>query len=664
MQKKKLFIPIIVLLLIAVIVSLIIFSRGPKAPKNVIFILVDAMRADHLGCYGYKRNTSPVMNELAQNGTLFENCFSQAGWTCPSVSSYFTSMYPDFHKSVVWEKKLNPRLMKISKLMKSAGYFTAGASANVGISMKSGFADGFNAWMEGLDDIRLTRWIESFLDKDDINFDQIRKHNIVKDGSFQKVETFGAVRNFGTVIPGIPGYIDDTCLRLRMWNLLDGNPITLVEGLQAAKPGEYSWGMAVCTEKMSEPITLELIAVKGGKDSYVADSRKIPAGGEWKLYKFRTTIKEKTELKINISAPFKWVRYPDYSFKLIFLDEIFLMPQVDQKESVKDKPHYFYLHYMAPHAPHMVPDEAKKDYYLKFTDSILPAVSIMNGRGDPNGMNDHKFVLQSSHARDWARQNDDINWSNNRYDEEILFADAEIGKLVNLLKKTGEFDDTLLIITADHGEEFMDHGFISHSQSLYNELLHIPLILVYPDGWKGGKRITDMVESVDLMPSLLDLVKVPKAASEAARKQISGRSLLPLIDGKRGSDKRISYSSDFISKQWAAITGGYKYILKDSSCLKKELLFDIKNDFGEHHDLSARETKRLEDFRLIIKSYRDRAAKITDITADVSDFNSKQMQLMRGLGYITRNDVIMGGLDADCFLIWMRFINSRIYRLF
>jgi arylsulfatase A-like enzyme len=661
MPKKKFLILLAAIALIIPLLLIIIPGSKPEAPKNVVFILVDAMRADHLGCYGYKRNTSPVMDSLAESGVLFENCFSQSGWTCPSVCSYFTSMYPDFHKSVIWEKKLNPRLMKISKLMKSAGYFTAGASANVGISKKSGFADGFDSWIEGLDDIRLTRWAQSFLEKDDINFDQIRKYNLIKDGSFQNEKTFGAVKNFGTVIPGIPGYIDYTCLRLRMRHLLNNKPVTIVDGIRVDKSGEYAWGIAVRTEKMTEPLTIELNAVKDNKDLFTIDSRKIPAGENWNLYKFRTQIKAGTEVRVNISAPFEWVQYPDKSFKQIFIDEIFLFPQI---ESIKKKPHYLYLHYMAPHAPHTVQEEAKTQFYLKFTNSLLPHKSIINDRGDPTGMNDHKFILQAKHALDWAEQSDDINWNNNRYDEEILFADSEIEKIVNLLKKTGEFDNTLLIITADHGEEFMDHGFISHSQSLYNELLHIPFILIYPDGWSGNSRITEMIESVDLMPTLLDLIKTPKSAAALTQRQMSGRSLLPLIRGKKGAGDRISYSSDFVSKQWAAISGGYKYILKENSCFTRELLFNIKNDFLESRDLSREDTEHLNDFRLIIKSYRDRAAKIKDFTEDNSDFNSEQMRMIRGLGYITRNDVILRGLDADCFLIWFRFICSHIYRFF
>jgi len=649
------------ILLLVMLVLIIVHSGKLKAPKNVVFILIDAMRADHLGCYGYKRNTSPIMDSLAEKGVLFENCFSQSGWTCPSISSFFTSMYPDFHKSVIFERKLNPRLMKISKLMKSAGYFTAGASTNVGVSKKSGFADGFDSWMEGFDDIRLTRWARSFLEKEDLNFDQIRKHNLVKDGSFQNKETFGAVRNFGAVIPGIPGYIDYTCLRLRMRYLLNNKLVTIADGIRVDKPGEYAWGIAVRTEKMAEPMTIELIAVKDGKDLYTIDSRKIRPVQEWNLYKFRTKIKAETEVRVNISAPFEWVQYPDKSFKQIFIDEIFLFLRT---ESLKNKPHYLYLHYMAPHAPHMVQDEAKKKFHLKFTDSLLPFKSITSGRGDPTGMNDHKFILQTKHALDWAEQSDDINWSNNRYDEEILFVDSEIGKLVNLLKKTDEFNDTLMIIAADHGEEFMDHGFVSHSQSLYNELLHIPFILVYPNGWSGNNRITEMVESVDLMPTLLDLIEAPESTAASARRQMSGRPLLPLIQGKEGSGNRISYSSDFISKQWAAISAGYKYILKENSCFTRELLFNIKNDFRETRDLAGADTKRLEDFRLIVKSYRERAKKIGDFTGGESDFNSEQMQMIRGLGYITRNDVILRGLDADCFLIWLRFICSRVYRPF
>jgi hypothetical protein len=446
-----------------------------------------------------------------------------------------------------------------------------------------------------------------------------------------------------------------------MRHLLKNKPVAIAEGIRVDKSGEYTWGIAARTEKMTELMTIELTAVKNGKDLYTIDSRKIPPAQEWNLYKFRTKIKAETEIRINISAPFEWVQYPDKSFKQIFIDEIFLLPPT---KSIRNKPHYLYLHYMAPHAPHTVPEEAKTQFHLKFKDSLLPHKSVINDRGDPTGMNDHKFILQAKHALDWAEQSDDINWNNNRYDEEILFADSEIGKLVTLLKKTGEFDDTLLIITADHGEEFMDHGFISHSQSLYNELLHIPLILIYPNGWSGNNLITEMVESVDLMPTLLDLIEAPESTAASAGRQMSGRSLLPLIQGEKGSGDRISYSSDFISKQWAAISAGYKYILKENGCFTRELLFNIKDDFQETRDLSSIDTERLENFRLIVKSYRERAKKIGDFTGGESDFNSEQMQMIRGLGYITRNDVILRGLDADCFLIWLRFACGYICKPF
>lgn len=655
--KKLLYIGLSVLAAVSVILLLLPPAK-PRPPKNVIFILLDALRADHLGCYGYKRNTSPFIDSLAGNGVLFENHFSQAGWTLPSVASYFTSLYPDFHKTVIFENKLNPRLMKISKIMKAAGYFTAGGSTNVGISEMSGFSDGFESWTEGFDDIRLTRWAESFLEKDGINFDLIRKRNLIKDGSFRQNETFGAVQSFGSVIPGIYGYIDYTCLRLRMRYLLNNKPMILTQDeMMLEKPGEYAWGTAIRTEKMSEPVTLELVAVKDGKVSYTIDSKKIPASDDWKLYKFKTTVKEKTKAQIRISSPFEWVQYPDKSFKQIFIDELFTAPV---SSADYDKPHFLYLHYMAAHAPHMVQDEAKKQFYNKFSDSILPKRSIMNDRGDILHMNDHKFIVQAQHAKDWSKENDDINWHNNRYDEEILFLNEEIQKLVNILKKTGEYDDTLLIITADHGEEFLDHGFISHSQSLYNELLHIPLIMIYPNGWDGGIRIRQMTQTVDMMPTLINLINVPESLTEAADKQISGKSLLPMIMGKNHSEDRISYSSDFISKQTAAIFNGYKYIVKNSDCVKKELLFDIVKDFNEKQDLSEKDLNRLSDFRLIIQSYKDKAGKIKDITGGRSDFNSAQMQMIRGLGYITRNDVTMRGLDADCFLLWFRFMINNI----
>ncbi len=109
------------------------------------------------------------------------------------------------------------------------------------------------------------------------------------------------------------------------------------------------------------------------------------------------------------------------------------------------------------------------------------------------------------------------------YDGEIRCTDHEIGRLFDLLRRQGRYENTIIVITADHGEEFMEHGNIGHGNSLYEEVLAVPLIVRAPG--VGARRVRDLVQLVDVMPTILDL------ASLAAPAEIGGRSLRPLLRG-------------------------------------------------------------------------------------------------------------------------------------
>lgn len=98
------------------------------------------------------------------------------------------------------------------------------------------------------------------------------------------------------------------------------------------------------------------------------------------------------------------------------------------------------------------------------------------------------------------------------YDGEITFWDEHFGELIKDLKRRGLYDELTIVITADHGEEFMDHGGFWHGTTLYDEQLHVPLIVKLPRGERAGERVPHWVESVDIMPTLLTLqgIAVPE----------------------------------------------------------------------------------------------------------------------------------------------------------
>src|SRR5262245_18716299 len=113
-----------------------------------------------------------------------------------------------------------------------------------------------------------------------------------------------------------------------------------------------------------------------------------------------------------------------------------------------------------------------------------------------------------------------------RYDGDILFADTVVGKLLARLQAMGLLESTVIVVTADHGEEFYDHENWGHGQSVYNELLHVPLLVRYPAVLPRGARIEEPVMSVDIMPTLLEL------AGASTTGLLVGRSLVAVAQGR------------------------------------------------------------------------------------------------------------------------------------
>ena len=95
------------------------------------------------------------------------------------------------------------------------------------------------------------------------------------------------------------------------------------------------------------------------------------------------------------------------------------------------------------------------------------------------------------------------------YDGEISYWDEHFGALVDDLKRRGLYDELTIVVTADHGEEFMEHGGFWHGTTLYDEQLHVPLFVKLPGGERGGSVIAHWVESVDIMPTLLAMQQLP-----------------------------------------------------------------------------------------------------------------------------------------------------------
>jgi len=112
----------------------------------------------------------------------------------------------------------------------------------------------------------------------------------------------------------------------------------------------------------------------------------------------------------------------------------------------------------------------------------------------------------------------------NLYDANLRYADWAVGELCRLLEESGLLDNTLLVITSDHGEAFGEHGFIWHAAAVHDEATRIPLLIRLPEAGRRG-RISALTQTIDLLPTLFDLLHVPYPED-----RIQGRSLSPLIE--------------------------------------------------------------------------------------------------------------------------------------
>ncbi len=139
-------------------------SCNRRQPRhNVVFITIDTLRADHLGCYGYPRQTSPAIDAFAQNSVLFENCVSQATSTLPSHTSIFTSLYPPAHGVTHNVARLSPEVPSLVRVFKSNGYITGAIISNLVLESRFGLSQGFQTYDEKLKSRELNR--KKFLER-------------------------------------------------------------------------------------------------------------------------------------------------------------------------------------------------------------------------------------------------------------------------------------------------------------------------------------------------------------------------------------------------------------------------------------------------------------------------------------------------------------------
>ncbi len=428
-------------------------------PRNLLMILVDTLRADHLGVYGYGRNTSPHVDALARDAVRFERAYAAAPWTAPSVASMITGLYPTAHLVRTIASPASMGLHTLAEILRGRGFATAGVVSHVVIGGEMGFDQGFERYLQS----------------------EARGHDHVSSEAVSR---------------------------------------------QAA----------------------ELLAELAGQE----------------------------------------------------------------------RPFFLFVHFFDPH----------------FNYRRHPEVGFAAERG---GRLDGTQSITELRDRSGELTPAEIAFLRDLYDDEIGFTDAAIGRLLDALRERGLYDDTLILLTADHGEELLERGWLGHTRTLYEELLRVPLIIRDPASRDSPRVVSEPVSLVGTVPTLLELMGVGETGLRFHAPSFAAAVREDAWDGSVPVFAEVRFRGQLDPRKRAAkqaLIGPRFKIIRDEDSGAVEL-YDLEEDPRERRDLSAARPD-LAQRMLVVLDARARVAAESAVEPSERKLSDEEIDMLRGLGYIDR----------------------------
>ncbi|MFQ5802587.1 MAG: sulfatase [Candidatus Methylomirabilales bacterium] len=420
----------------------------------MVLISIDTLRADHLSCYGYGRITTPNLDNLGEDGVVYENAYSTAAWTAPAHASMLTGLYPSCH-GVVDNCRLSEDIPTLAEILLENGYKTAGFVNNSQVGELVGLGRGHETFIE-------------------------------------------------------------------VWRGTRGDPVVRKSIKYLIRNAKEFMGIsdhgADCTNRLVR----------------------------------------------------QWIARN------------------------KSRHFYVFIHYVEPHNPINAPYPFKNKYWDKKKIKNIDRRKLRLVAHNP-------LVCFTDNIR---LNEDEINGLKALYDGEVSYMDQKIGEVVEYLKSEGVYDNTLIIVTADHGEHFDEHGLYSHVASLYEPIVHVPLIMKYPAWASKRGRVGKVVQVLDICCAVVEAAGIGRKFLSGAQ----GRSLaMADVDGRCRDyvvaewEGRVPY---FVLDRMGGLGGEalvrqfrepmvmirkerYKLIRRASG---KEELYDVERDRGELNNI--REERR------------------------------------------------------------------------
>ena len=257
-----------------------------------------------------------------------------------------------------------------------------------------------------------------------------------------------------------------------------------------------------------------------------------------------------------------------------------------------DRPFFLFLRHMDPHSPYLPPQPFERIFYHgdecdadnRSMDPVFAFEPFKHTLIDmlPPGISDRRYV-------------------NAQYDGAIAYMDACIQSIFTALEAHDIFDETIVAVNGDHGEELDEHGYWYDHHGLYDTVLHVPLLLRYPPKLPSGRRVAGYNQHKDLVPTLLELAEIDSGI------EFDGRSLLPMIEGEVASHEGEFYITEcawmrkhgWRTPQWKLI----RALEPDFHFMPQVELYNLVEDPGESCNLAeelpevvSALTARMEDW--------------------------------------------------------------------
>ena len=282
-------------------------------------------------------------------------------------------------------------------------------------------------------------------------------------------------------------------------------------------------------------------------------------------------------------------------------------------ENADDK-FFLWLHYFDPHIPYAPPE------------AFLPSEEVLAGRSKM--LWDQQRVRAGLSARDQGER----DWIRALYDGEVRYVDANVGRFLDRLEGLGIFDDALIVLTTDHGEEFWEHGGFEHGHALYNELINVPLLVKGPGG-RASRREETYVGTQALMTTILEASGVAYDAALGVAPSFA--TLLEEEAGDYSGPPIMTGALLYYDDQSGVIFDGKKFIRGNLS--QQHELFDLEADPGELRSRVESDPANTARGERLLQEDEARAVALRKAlgleAGEMSELDAQELETLKSMGY-------------------------------